>query len=150
MATFFAVGNGKGNKDSDAAVWVLAPTDLNKNANIVDKEEGGYIPSFDDEEVQGYKTEVVRQQARLELFPIATIATRNNPRIQAKLGTFTIHHNKVVPIEKVGTGEHVARLIIPKENKAHIANELALLGVNKFSLFPELESIGSILKELAQ
>ncbi|MFG6203485.1 FRG domain-containing protein [Pseudomonas retamae] len=148
VALYFAVCNSHLHTEDDAAVWLLLPSELNKNANIVDKSEGDYIPSFDDDEVSGYSTESVRQSQRLQLFPIATIATRNNARIQAQMGTFTIHHNKSIPIETVGDGTHIRKFIIPKESRDTILSELSLLGVNKFSLFPEMESIGNILKEM--
>lgn len=148
VALYFAVCDSNIHMDDDAAIWLLMPSELNKYANIIDKSEGSYIPSFDDQEVEGYSTESVRQSQRLELFPIATIATRNNPRIQAQMGTFTIHHNKSISIENVGDGKHTSKFIIPKESRNKLLSELSLLGVNKFSLFPEMESIGNILKEM--
>lgn len=148
VALYFAVCDYSSHPDADAALWLLLPSLLNKNANIIDKNEGDYIPSFDDEEVVGYSTESVRNASRLELFPIATIATRNNPRIQAQMGTFTVHHNKSISIESVGDGKDARKVTIPKESKAAIFAELSLLGVNRFSLFPEMESIGNILKEM--
>lgn len=149
VAAYFAVENLEEHPDQDAALWMLFPSELNKHANIVDKFEQEYVPSFDDEELQGYSAESLRNQ-RVELNPIATIATRNNARIQAQLGTFTIHHNKSVPIEKVGDGEHAIKLVIPKEARGPLLEELKLLGVNRFSLFPELSSVGQVLKEMVQ
>lgn len=64
------------------------------------------------------------------------------------MGTFTIHHNKKIPIEIVGDGTHVARYTIPHESREQIARELKLLGMTRFSLFPELASVGAILKEM--
>lgn len=148
VAAYFAVESFNDHAGKDAAIWVLFPSKLNRNANIVDEHETDYVPSFDDEEVKGYSTESVRQKTRLELFPIATIATRNNARIQAQLGTFTIHHNKIVPIERVGAGDHVTKLVIPSAHRESMLEELRLLGVNRFSLFPEMASIGILLKEM--
>ncbi|MBL3611052.1 FRG domain-containing protein [Rhodovulum sulfidophilum] len=146
VAMYFAVTGG--DPDTDAAVWMLRPNKLNTNAHISDKDEPDYIPSFDDEEVQGYSTERVRIDKRMQLFPIATIATRNNARIQAQLGTFTIHHNEPVPIEEVGSGDQCVRLIIPSAAKQKIREELSLLGINQLSLFPEIASISETLKEV--
>jgi hypothetical protein len=143
VALYFATER---DDEMDAAIWILRPTDLNVNAHIEDKSEGDYIPSFDDPVVQGYSTESIRQNQRLKLYPIATIATRNSPRIQAQLGTFTIHHNDHCPIENVGNGTHCEKYIVPKEAKPHIREELSILGINRFSLFPEMDSIGGILK----
>jgi hypothetical protein len=148
ISMYFAVEDWVSRPGTDAALWCLWPTALNKNANIVDKVEGQYIPSFEDEELQAYSTESLRQNTRIELFPVATIATRNNARIQAQLGTFTIHHNKKIPIEAVGDGSHVAKYIIPSDQRDCIAKELRLLGMTRFSLFPELASVGAALREM--
>lgn len=148
IAMYFAIEDWASRPDVDAALWCLWPTALNKHANIVDKIEGQYIPSFEDEELQSYSTDSLRQNTRIELFPVATIATRNNARIQAQMGTFTIHHNKKIPIEVVGDGAHVAQYTIPHGAREQIARELKLLGMTRFSLFPELASVGAILKEM--
>lgn len=74
--------------------------------------------------------------------------TRNNPRIQAQQGTFTIHHLDVKAIESVasGTTSHVSKIHIPKAAKQGLINELELLGISRFQLFPELDSIAEIIK----
>ena len=150
IAMYFAVEGWATKPDTDAALWCLWPTALNQNANIVDKVEGQYIPSFEDDELQAYTVDSLRQNTRLELFPVATIATRNNARIQAQMGTFTIHHNKKVAIEEVGDRAHVAKYTIPHASRETLAEELKLLGMTRFSLFPELASVGAILKDMMQ
>lgn len=146
VALYFAVSEVEHDND-DAAIWILRPNKLNTNAHINDKDEPDYIPSFDDEEVQGYSTERVRIDKRMQLFPIATIATRNNPRIQAQLGTFTIHHNEPIPIEEVGDGSQCKKIIVPHKDKEKVREELSLLGMNRLSLFPEIASISETLKD---
>lgn len=146
-ALYFAVAPHKETEKEDAAFWILKPNKLNLNACINDTDESDYIPSFDAEELKNYEIKSLRA-TRSELYPIATIATRNNPRIQAQMGTFTIHHRLEIPIEKVGDGEHVKKYKIFAENKGPLYNELCILGINEFSLFPEMESIGNLLKEM--
>ncbi|WP_455270913.1 FRG domain-containing protein [Rhizobium herbae] len=148
VALYFAVSGFTMHSETDAALWFLRPSDLNKHANIVDKDEGDYIPSFDDEEVEAYSTEHVRAKQRLELYPIATIATRNSPRIQAQLGTFTIHHNARKAIDEVGDGSHCDKHVIPRTARQNLLEELSILGMNRFSLFPEMDSISGLLKEM--
>jgi hypothetical protein len=148
VALYFAISNFEDHPNVDAALWCMWPTALNLNANIVDKLEGDYIPSFEDEELSNYSTESVRSNSRIELYPVATIATRNNPRIQAQMGTFTIHHNKRIAIEDVGDRSHVRKFVIPSAARESFLRDLRLLGLNKFSLFPELASVGDTLKEL--
>lgn len=147
VALYFAVENLEKYGAEDGALWLLYPSELNKHARINNKEEEGFIPSFDDEELASYSVESLKSNTRIQLFPVATIATRNNSRIQAQLGVFTIHHHENIPIEKVGDGLHTVKIVIPAASKERIKNQLALLGYTKFQLFPELSSIGDIIKE---
>lgn len=143
-ALYFAVADEKHKKDN-AALWLLFPSELNKNANIV-AEEQFYIPSFDEEVIESYSLEKLSSEHKTKLLPVAVIATRNNPRINAQLGVFTIHHRDAVPIEKIGNKKHVRRYEIPAKAKPKIAEELKLLGITKFQMFPELSSIGENIK----
>lgn len=143
-ALYFAVENEVDDK-SDAALWSLRPTELNKIANISTSEKN-FIPSFDDIELKNYSVQTLSSNPRNKLAPIATIATRNNPRIQAQLGVFTIHHLDKRPIEDFCSSNELTKYKIPGSSKREIRNELNLLSINKFSQFPELASIGEILK----
>lgn len=143
-ALYFAVSEDN-HADKDGALWSLKPTELNKNANIFGDEDF-FIPSFEDTELHSYSVDRLNQEKRVKLLPLATIATRNNPRIQAQLGVFTIHHLDDSPLENIGDKSHVKKYVIPKESKKAILNELKLLGISKFQLFPELSSVGDILK----
>ncbi len=144
-ALYFAINNEK-HDDEDGALWSLKPTKLNEIASISTSEKN-FIPSFDDEELGNYKIETLSANPRSKLTPLATIATRNNPRIQSQLGVFTIHHLDPRPIEEICLNEEVIKYKIPKSHKGDIRKELKLLGISKFTLFPELASIGEILKE---
>lgn len=150
VGLYFALEGYAMLEDIDAALWCLSPTKLNKNANIISADEKNYIPSFEDIELQGYIPSSVRQKHRFELYPVATIATRNNARIQAQLGTFTIHHANPVAIELVGDQSHIIKYVIPAGCKAKMALEVAELGIDRFSLFPELSSVGMILSGLIE
>ncbi len=145
-ALYFAVEENK-YKNSDGALWLLFPSDLNKNANIEATDEKFYIPSFDDDELNNYSIATLSQEKKSKLLPIASIATRNNPRIQAQLGVFTINHRDNTPIENIGDKKHVLKYEIPKSAKVRIYNELKVVGITKFQLFPELSSIGENLRE---
>jgi hypothetical protein len=143
-ALYFAVSDGSADLN-DGALWLLRPTKLNELANISTTEKN-FIPSFDDDELVNYSIKTLSSNTRNKLLPLATIATRNNSRIQAQLGVFTIHHLDVKPIEDICTGDEIIKYKIPKEFKDNIRKELKLLGITKFTLFPELSSIGELLK----
>lgn len=144
-ALYFSVLEEEGD-DKDAALWSLKPTELNKIANISTNEKN-FIPSFDDDELKMYSVEKLSSNPRNKLAPIATIATRNSPRIQAQLGVFTIHHLDNRSIEEFCSSDEVCKYKIPAESKRNIRKELELLRINKFTLFPELASIGETLKK---
>ncbi|MDQ9091260.1 FRG domain-containing protein [Pseudoalteromonas haloplanktis] len=147
VALYFAVENFKHHEDQDAALWFLFPTDLNRNAGIKHRKEEDYIPAFEDIELETYSIASLKNNPNTELLPVATIATRNNARIQAQHGVFTIHHLEDIPIEDIGNHEHAIKIIIPSDSKENIKKQLELLGYTKFQLFPELASIGDIIKE---
>jgi hypothetical protein len=146
VALYFAVEDYASHPDTEAALWALRPSELNKNAGINDADEAYFIPSFEDSELESYTVEILAQNSRNKLKPLATIATRNNPRIQAQHGVFTIHHHDHAPIEAVGDSNHVIKYVIPDGCKPSIRKQLSLLGFTKFQLFPELASIGDIIK----
>lgn len=145
VALYFAVEDQS--IDAEGALWALKPTELNKNAGINNKDEDFFIPSFEDTELENYTVERLSQNQRTQLKPVATIATRNNSRIQAQYGVFTIHHLERCSIEFIGDHSHMKKYVIPQKNKKEILKQLSLLGVTKFQLFPELASIGDIIKE---
>lgn len=124
----------------------MKPTLLNSNAGIEDRNDVNYIPSFQDEEPKPYTIEYLRNSPKTSLSPIAVIAMRNNARIQAQSGVFTIHHVKETPIEGVGDGTHVIKYIIPASEKDTLAKQLETLGLNRFHVFPELATIGEIIR----
>ena len=146
IGLYFAVENHSRHLSTPAALWALRPSELNKNAGLNDADEAHFIPSFEDSELESYTVEILAQNSRNKLKPLATIATRNNARIQAQHGVFTIHHHDHVPIETIGNSTHVVKYVIPDEFKSSIKNQLGLLGFTKFQLFPELASIGDIIK----
>lgn len=150
VGLYFAVDDLVNEGDQDGALWLLHPSELNKNANINNKDEKGYIPSFEDDELKGYSVESLAQNRKTQLYPVATIASRNNARIQAQLGVFTIHHHENIPIEAVGDSTHIIKYVIPSVAKVAISKQLQLLGVGKFQMFPELASLGAIIKGAIQ
>ena len=144
FAIYFAVTS---NDSKTGALWVLKPLELNRAISI-DGKKDDYLPSFEDNELLDYSTETIEATRLNGILPKAAIATRNNPRIQAQLGVFTISHLTIQPIEKIGNGDHIIKYTISPKAKKKLKNELKLLGISKFQLFPELSSVGELIKEL--
>ena len=144
VALYFAVEDRiPKNEKKDGALWVLFPLELNRHSTKTQV----YIPSFEDEWLANYSVAQYSKEKDNGILPLAAIATRNNPRIQAQLGVFTISHLKKSPIEKVEGGKHCIKFTIPAVAKARLKRELRILGVTRFQIFPELTSIGENLRE---
>lgn len=144
VALYFVVEDkNPDNSNKDGALWLLYPLELNKHST----QEQVYVPSFEDEWLANYSVEQYNKGKDRGILPIAAIATRNNVRIQAQLGVFTISHRMKKPLEEVEGGAHCVKFTIPKESKESLKQELRILGLTKFQIFPELASIGEILKE---
>lgn len=129
----------------NGALWVLFPLKLNRKSTQITAEVD--IPSFEDEWLNNYSVEQYSKGKDTGILPLAAIATRNNPRIQAQLGVFTIGHRKKMPIEEIEDCNHCIKLVVPASAKSRIRHELQTLGMNRFQIFPELASIGDTLTE---
>ena len=145
VAIYFAVTSLP---KKEGALWALKPLDLNRLATANPK-DSKFLPSFEDTLLENYSTKNVEASTTVNgVLPMAAIATRNNPRIQAQLGVFTIAHLTRNPIDSIGSGDHLVKYTISPMAKIQLLAELRLLGITKFQLFPELASAGDLVKEL--
>lgn len=142
VALYFAVSN---HLESDGALWILDPIKLNALSKVKREGELDFIPSFEDKYLINYTFQSMEDTPHIELKPLATIATRNNVRIQAQQGVFTIHQLDRTPIDLLASTDHVKKITIKKEAKQKILEDLKLLGFSRFQLFPELASIGELV-----
>lgn len=141
VALYFACNS---EKKSPGTLNMLLPIELNKQASI----KQSHIVSINDTAIQQrYSPEAYRSESSSSMLPVAIICPRNTPRIQAQLGTFTIFHKDKSEIDKIGDGKHIWRYIIPANAKDNILKELELFGIDEFRLFPELPSLGTIIKK---
>ena len=148
-ALYFAVNEDRHVK-KDAAVWCLEPTALNVEARIAEFEFDNEIPAFGvDKVLDNYLPSRVDASPAI-MSPVAIMGPRNTARMAAQLGVFTINHRLHTPIEKIGAAKHAWRLIIPSSAKKDIRNELALLGITALTLFPELDRVADLARELLQ
>ena len=148
VALFFALeGEGDGEDDEvDGCLWGLSPFDLNKVA--MPHEARGDVPCLgEDEHLDEYLPKRIQTQVQ-PFKPLAVIAPRNSARIQMQQGVFTVFHRDLNALDADGENEFLWRLVIPKGAKAALRKELTLLKINRFTLFPELETAADYAKEL--
>lgn len=131
---------------SDGAFWCLAPLQLNKEARFRGRLETE-LPGFGKDDVlDSYLPD--RQDRGLAQNPVAATGPRNSKRMAAQLGNFTISDRGSGVIEDVGEKNHVWRFIIPFQEKPTLAKQLKLLGFTELTLFPDLDRVASIAKEI--
>lgn len=131
-------------KKSNGVIYMLLPIELNKKASVNQR----HIVSINDKAIADrYSPETYRSEDTSSMLPVAIICPRNNSRIQSQLGTFTIFHKDKTEIDKIGDGKHIWKYTIQANSKDKILKELELLGIDEFRLFPELPSLGSIIKK---
>jgi len=145
-ALYFAVSEDA-HIGQDAAVWCLDPIALNKEARF-NFEFTNEIPAFGiDKVLDSYLPSHVTD-ARNILNAVAIVGPRNNPRMVAQLGVFTVNHRDHKPIEDLGQKHHVWRWVIPAAAKVGLRKELALLGFTTLTLFPELDRVADVAREI--
>lgn len=143
-ALYFAVtANPKG----EAAVWCLDPVALNREAKL-SFEHTAEIPAFGRDKVMSNYLPSAVHEGSAVLNPVAIVGPRTTARMAAQLGTFTINHRVHDPIEGIGECRHVWRWLIPASAKKNISKELAYLGVSALTLFPELDRVADLTREI--
>ena len=132
--------------DSDGAFWCLAPLELNKEARFRGRLETE-LPGFGKDDVlDSYLPD--RQDRGTAQHPVAATGPRNSRRMAAQLGNFTISDRGSGAIEDIGNKNHIWRFIIPSQEKKTLAKQLRLLGITELTLFPDLDRVASIAKEI--
>jgi hypothetical protein len=143
VALYFACGDFQAKRKPAAAVWCLYPQELNKISGVVLTPQDD-IPAFGEEdELEDYLPSRVRI-GNAKKGPLAIIAARRFDRVYAQKGVFTIQHREVRRIEELqndaGEQPHLVKLTIPRLAVKQLRKELALLGVNKLMIFPQLDN----------
>lgn len=148
-ALYFAVSEPKFAR-KDGAVWCLVPSALNAEARVTNFRFENEIPAFGvDDVLDSYLPSRV-DGSPTAMGPVAIMGPRNTARMAAQLGVFTINHREHAPIEAIGKRKHAWRWLVPAAAKAEIRSELALLGFTALTLFPELDRVADVAKELLQ
>lgn len=154
IALFFAVCPDPLEKcaEDKGVFWCLLPTRLNQWA-LGWPENSDSLPMFTQDKAEfshGANEAILNYlPSTMQLSPSRTpspppaagISIRTTRRIQAQLGVFTIHHADKIPLEKAGDGSHIWRYIVEPGNKQSIREELALLGITRRTVFPELDNV---------
>jgi len=145
VALHFAIS---GHDDEDGALWVLDPVALNNLGGHHRAHKRDILAVGMDKELEQFLPDQVSARVARPT-PVAFIGPKNSQRMVAQSGTFTVMHAEPVPIETIGDKKHLFKLVIPSDRKEALRKELKLLGVNNYTLFPDLDHVAEIARSLA-
>ncbi|WP_342590981.1 FRG domain-containing protein [Cohnella lubricantis] len=144
VSLYFAFLNWKP-EETNCTVWLLDPIQLN---NMYNQDFGLYMPKPQ----ESYQHLLYNHGESYE-FAVHTVALfprRNNPRLIAQQGTFTLQGNTRLPLEEEYNGQLWERNIINRvdfnvEDYSDIEMYLRLNGMNHFTLFPDLDGLARFI-----
>ena len=139
-----------GEEETRSRSLVLVPARVNKISGVVLTPQDD-IPAFGEEdELEDYLPSRVRI-GNAQKTPLAIIAARRFDRVYAQKGVFTIQHREVHRLEELqdaaGEQPHLVKLKIPRDAVKRLTKEIALLGVNKLMIFPQLDNAAAHVME---
>ncbi|NQU31888.1 MAG: FRG domain-containing protein [Bacteroidetes bacterium] len=144
VALYFALKNST--KGKSAAIWILDPYCLNKNA--IDRDR---IPYLDVSYPEGYTSYFINDAHKnYGKFPATVAAIGINPpnrRIVAQKGAFTIHRDIINPLE-TAYPDCLKKITIEPELIDDFKKYIVLTGITEFSLFPDLDGLSRFIKTL--
>jgi len=146
-AAFFAVNDKKEFEKEVGIIWALRPIKLNQKIGSIKVITS--LPSFDEDKklMDNYLPKEEEGEPDNNMQPIAFLAPRNSERMQAQSSVFTISGDPKTEINSAVDKNHSWKYIIPTAIKKQIKSELKLIGINRFQLFPELDSINKQFEE---
>lgn len=129
--------------DRDGSLWILSPGQLNMLSI------GPFIPFLHDSRVQPLTFEafgLCPDEPVSHCFSV--VAPRDNPRIAAQLGNFTIHGTREALDQQALRDRFLVEVRIPASSKLPLRTELGLLGVRRSTLFPDFANLAGELSGL--
>lgn len=138
VATFFAVDDCPG---EEASLWALDPGGLNRR-----QFEGNGIFAGDHPRV-ARMMHGVRDRELLEDKAMAALLPERSMRMAVQRTAFTIHTPMVDLRHLEGHEEFLVEFRIPAGEKKLLKVQLAMLGITRVTLYPDLDHLGEDLAE---
>lgn len=141
VAAYFAVQDSS---DSDACIWALWPTRLNRVVN-----EANDLVQIRDPKIRKIAESAFTGNKSPKEVIIALDGQEIDPRMLAQMGKFTLHSDPT-PLqqapESVNSPAWLRQFVIPKDAKDSIYAQLSAFGIRHSNLFPDLASLATDLK----
>lgn len=133
-------------RETDAAVWCLNPVKLNTAFLFHAYYPEGYIPNIQEREV--YLKFGPHKNTKPGKKPAAVYPPVNTPRIVVQQGTFVVFPY-MIPLfdmkELPDSKQYLQRIIVAKESRTAMSEQLRRYGITKCQLMPEL---GALTQEI--
>mgnify|MGYP003614905243 CR=1 FL=1 len=165
VSLYFAASS---NKEKDGKVWILNPFELNNITfqNILESEKScKIIPTLSDnykrkklinKEGKFRMKEISRRYLLMDFskddspeksyYPLAIYPPYLENRLKFQSGCFTIFGNEINGLTHIDNLNVLNNVLIDKNSKQKILNELSILGINENSIYPGLDGLGKSLK----
>lgn len=129
--------------DSDAAVWILSPADLNITSGLK-----GYIFSIQTETARKMiePAFIDPQWAEENNKIIAVSAIENDSRMMVQQSAFTVHSSTLGLEEYKGNIPFLYKVVIPQKSIIKIALSMDIMGFKPSIIYPDLENLSLEIK----
>lgn len=143
VGLYFAMGSEAAD-DMDATLWALCPTGLNLHQL---KREAICTPGIKDL-IPLCREAFVANQTSPDCRIIAVQTEQSDIRHMIQQSVFTIHGCGTPMGDLPGADQYLARIQIPAKSKREFRQVLALFGISRAVLFPDLENLAAELASL--
>lgn len=146
IALYFALQTNR------PVVWMLNWVELNRlSTGGVDTDEMSHLtwvnrPGYINIGSENIKAAWEEGKTRLEL-PAAIKPTYIHPRMNAQKSWFTAHGSRDEPITELIPSPLLKKYVIMPSRREMMLRELAILGITKSNLFPDLDALAHELEE---
>jgi len=141
VAMYFALEG----EPTSPCIWMLNPFVLNDDDFFAPKNLGW---DEDEEEYYDYGELLVEEEPIDWEAPLAIYPDKNNPRLFAQRGYFTIHGTDLRPLEKIpGNERYLKRVELPLEAIPHARHFLQMAGMDRYRIYGDLESLAHVLRD---
>jgi hypothetical protein len=137
VAIFFAVTE---HPDDDGCIWALWPTGL----NLAFKAADGLVTIGDSRVAKIARKAFTGKKSSMEI--IAIDGQEIDPRMLAQTSKFTLHSYNVRLDSLPDNERWLRKCVIARSAKAKIREQLSLVGVRRWNLFPDLQHLADDLK----
>lgn len=141
VALYFAVEKPD---DTDAAIWGLCPTRLNRIEGKINSICMPGSPTIGGLGIQAFKKNVEQIDERI----LAVLTEEADLRHMVQQSAFTIHGRNEPLDRATAANEFLIKIRIPSTAKERLRQALALFGISRASLFPDLENLALELQSL--